>query len=462
MSSPNNWADRTISVQTLLAMFRLLFAMLIGVALVGCGGGGADDSADDRGIAHVTVFMGDGQTTRVATELASPVVVLVTNKAGAPLAGALVTFHVTSGAGSVFAGTATSDSNGLARERWTLGSKASDSQRVEARMIGADGLPLTATFSATATAGPASRLVVTSGGGQSAAQAQPLPAPILVMAQDGYGNPVAGVSISFSANSSGGVTPGFAISDVKGEVSAIWMLGASLGTQVLTVSAPALPPVEISANATKAAPGLPTNIQRALGDAQTVVQHATLPSPLVVWVTDTLGNGVPGVQVAFSPAPGSHFASGMATTTQPLNDAGGYAAWNGYFHDAGVQVVEASTPTGAKVTFYVMVTPSTHQFDGIYGCHVSSGATGDIRLVISNGMVTGQDESDPGHMLSATTLNEGTGAFTGTYRASLDTRFQLSGAFTIDAQGQSTGSGGYTILSIGHNVGTGTWACTRQ
>jgi len=97
----------------------------------------------------MSVVSGDGQQGTPGAELPDPLVVRVEDARGRPVPGQIVNFRVVSGGGSVFAGAAISNRNGLAQERWTLG--FGDLQRVEARAIDpATGDPLTfAVFTAT-------------------------------------------------------------------------------------------------------------------------------------------------------------------------------------------------------------------------------------------------------------------------------------------------------------------------
>jgi hypothetical protein len=74
-----------------------------------------------------SILSGDGQTGAVGAELAQPVVVRVTRRSGngnAPVARFLVNFRAVEGGGTVFAGSALTDANGIAQDYWTLGPNA--------------------------------------------------------------------------------------------------------------------------------------------------------------------------------------------------------------------------------------------------------------------------------------------------------------------------------------------------
>ncbi|HEV8263729.1 MAG TPA: hypothetical protein VGQ06_02180 [Gemmatimonadales bacterium] len=90
----------------------------------------------------MTIIAGDKQDDTVGRELPAAITVQVTNaQTLAPLPGVLINWHVVSGGGSVFAGTALTDVLGMARERWTLGPIVGE-QAMEARMIDSLGNPI--------------------------------------------------------------------------------------------------------------------------------------------------------------------------------------------------------------------------------------------------------------------------------------------------------------------------------
>ncbi len=98
---------------------------------------------------QLSVVSGDDQSGPPGEELPDPLVVLVETPEGKPVQGQIVNFRVVAGGGSVFAGAALTNSEGIARERWTLGEEGA--QRVEARAVDTEtGEPLVfAVFRAT-------------------------------------------------------------------------------------------------------------------------------------------------------------------------------------------------------------------------------------------------------------------------------------------------------------------------
>ena len=75
------------------------------------------------GTAHPNLIAktgGDAQQGTLASTLASPLVVTVSNAAGAPVSGVVVTWSAASGSGALSAASTTTDASGHASARWTL------------------------------------------------------------------------------------------------------------------------------------------------------------------------------------------------------------------------------------------------------------------------------------------------------------------------------------------------------
>ena len=80
-------------------------------------------TAAEQAMPHrLTKVCGDSQEGTASILLAEPLVVLVSDEDGAAMAGMVVSFAVTAGGGTLSAATATTDANGRAATRLTLGS----------------------------------------------------------------------------------------------------------------------------------------------------------------------------------------------------------------------------------------------------------------------------------------------------------------------------------------------------
>jgi hypothetical protein len=88
-----------------------------------CGGG--DSSGPAAAAANIAANSSVGFTAPPGTQVTNPPSVLLSDQKGAPVAGVVVTFTVTSGGGTVTGATATSNASGVATVgSWTLGTAA--------------------------------------------------------------------------------------------------------------------------------------------------------------------------------------------------------------------------------------------------------------------------------------------------------------------------------------------------
>src|SRR5688572_19935109 len=182
---------------------------------------------DSREPAAIAVVAGGGQQGAAGQELAVPIAVKVTDDQGRPVSGQVVTFHVTSGGGSVFSGSATTNAQGIAQERWTLGTAAGSAQTLEARVVNGSGATLTAVASATVAAGPAARLDrVTPLGFAVGVVNSMLDDTLVARVTDAFGNGVAGVTVNWAATAGGGSTTApTSVTDANGFARMTWTLG---------------------------------------------------------------------------------------------------------------------------------------------------------------------------------------------------------------------------------------------
>ncbi|MFI5309783.1 MAG: hypothetical protein ACHQQ3_01005 [Gemmatimonadales bacterium] len=117
----------------------------------------------------LALVSGSGQSETVSSALAQPLVVRVTASDGVGVAGVLVAFAVTSGAGAVGNASAVTDAGGFAQTTWTLGA-AAGTQTVSASAVGLTGSPVS--FGATAIPATPTKLVVTTQPASTTAGAQ--------------------------------------------------------------------------------------------------------------------------------------------------------------------------------------------------------------------------------------------------------------------------------------------------
>jgi Big-like domain-containing protein len=216
-------------------MRSMLAAWTCLVVMAGCRKGSNDLAGPATAL---TVAAGTQQSGTAGKQLPQPLRVLVTDAKGRPVQGQLVTFHVILGGGSVFSGASISDANGIAQDRWTLGTRITEPQEVEARAVDSTGTPLVfATFTATAVADSVATVVAVGGNRQTAPPAATLLAPCQASVLDQYANPVAGAEITWTSSGGGAVSPQTSFTDATGIASTAWTLPSAEGTQTLQASA---------------------------------------------------------------------------------------------------------------------------------------------------------------------------------------------------------------------------------
>jgi adhesin/invasin len=264
---------------------------------------------------------GQSQTATAGTAVATAPSVLVKDARGNPVAGVAVTFAVGSGGGDITGASATTNAAGVATVgSWTLGA-ATGTQTLVAFSTGLGSV----TFTATATAGAAARIVAWSTANQTgltvgaSLTASQRPA---VRVTDAAGNPVVGQTVTFAV----------------ADVSSGSLIGASATTNangIATVGGWTLPTVAgVTATVTAAVAGLedsvPFTVTTVAGAASNMLV-TRLPSgnavtaPQVIAVTvqlrDVYNNLVSqsGVVITFTPGTGS---GTTATPTATTNGSG--------------------------------------------------------------------------------------------------------------------------------------------
>ena len=202
------------------------------MAACGSGDGGGDPNPDPTVIARAGLPNGDGQNGTVAQPLADSFRVVVT-EGGAARSGVTVTWS-TSTAGAVMnPGSSTTDANGRAASRMTLGQVAG-AQAARASLTG----PGFVIFGATASAGPAAKLEIVSGDDQASLASNALSLPLRVKVSDQFDNTINNSVVSWSVVSGTATLSGASSVTANGGVAAITVtVGGSPGPiQIRAVS----------------------------------------------------------------------------------------------------------------------------------------------------------------------------------------------------------------------------------
>lgn len=270
-----------------------------------------------------SVVSGDGQTGTVGTALPQPLVVKATDSRGKAIRNLLVEFRVTSGGGAANPASASTNQQGYVQTTWTLGTSTAVPQRLEVRAVSTG--QLFGAFTASALPGSAAGMIKSAGDSQSVPRLTSVPIAPAVLVADQYGNPVPGVSVTFSVLTGGGsligstpVTGASGVATVGG-----WTLGATVGAQTLRAAVANVSPVTFTATATI---GAGARMVLHAGDNQNAPVHWNLAVPPAVRITDGAGNPIQGIQTTFSRVD----TNSVFVDSMPVSDSNGVArvqAW---------------------------------------------------------------------------------------------------------------------------------------
>jgi hypothetical protein len=174
---------------------------------------------------------GDAQTAPAGFPLADTLLVRLEDDNGNGVGGKPVTWVLATGGGSVTPVNATTNANGYASTRWTLGPSAG-SNLLNAVFSGVPSVP----FTATATADVPTKIALNGGDNQAAAIGSTLPIPLSVKVTDGNNNPVANVAVNWTANDGGTVSAPTSNTNSSGIAQVSRTLGLLPGTYGTTAA----------------------------------------------------------------------------------------------------------------------------------------------------------------------------------------------------------------------------------
>jgi hypothetical protein len=179
--------------------------------------------------------------------------------------------------------------------------------------------------------GQPAAITAVAGANQSGVAGGILPESLAVKVTDATNRPVVQIRVAFTVDAGGGrAQPDTAVTDNTGRAAAQWVLGTQAGPH--TTRANVVGSTQLVASFTAAVSvGTPGKFQLVSGDAQTAPAGTTLASPLMVKATDSQGNPVAGIVVAWSvtgggsvnPAIGTTGADGTTSTQRTLGPTAG-------------------------------------------------------------------------------------------------------------------------------------------
>ena len=324
--------------------------------------------------AQIAVVSGSGQSATVNTAFANPLVALVTDSYGNPVAGTSVTFAgPSSGAGGIFGSSgctsnpqtyscvATTNASGDATSSaFAASTVAGGPYNVSASAAGTN----TVNFSETDTAGSAATIAFTSTvSGNRTVSSSASVGPFVVQVQDSFGNavtntgPAATVSLTTTSAGMGGHTPFFTTTSGGSSASAVTIANGASSSPSFYYSDTKAGNPTINATAT-------VNSQPVTGSTNGVTMVAATASKLAITST------------AFSAAASSSATNGFATT---LEDSFGNATTNGSAITIGLSSSSsgakfAASSGGAGVT-NVTLSANTQSLTAYYGDTVAGSPT---------------------------------------------------------------------------------------
>ena len=212
---------------------RVRRAALI-LTIAGCSTDPGEPPAVGVGPMRLLKTSGDAQAGIVGQALPNDVAARVVDADGAAVRGQTVHFTVYSGGGSVTPAVSTSDENGIVRATWTLGTVPTTAHQVSAHLVHprSGALMDVVTFAATARAGAAATIAKVSGDLQVGRAGRMLPAPLVVVVRDQFGNATPAAAVSWTALTGGGSVSGSGSwTDGTGHARGQFTLGPDTGTQ---------------------------------------------------------------------------------------------------------------------------------------------------------------------------------------------------------------------------------------
>ena len=412
---------------------------------------GDDEEADDEQAMSqsLTKVSGEGQAGQAGTTLAEPFVVSVLDQNGSAYAGAVVTFSVTAGGGTLSATTATTNASGQVRSTLTLGSDPGPNT-VSATVAGLEPVAFTAT--ATAIEQTPHSLTKVSGEGQAGQAGATLAEPFVVSVLDEDGAAIAGAVVTFSVTAGGGMLSSTtATTDANGRARSTLTLGSQPGTNTVTATVAELESVTFTASGY----AIPHSLTKVSGEGQEGAASTQLAEPFVVSVLDEDGAAIAGAAVTFSVTAGG----GTLSSTTATTDANGRARSTLTLgSQPGLNAVAATVAGLEPVTFTASGYATPHSLTKVSG----EGQEGPASTQLAEPFVVSVLDQDGAAIAGASvtfSVTAGEGVLSSTTDANpcIVESSTSSATATTDANGRAA-----TRLTLGSEPGSNTVAATVE
>ena len=199
-----------------MSLIKTLIIVSLGAAVAACG----DNKLGPSVPASISAVSGDSQTVLAGNRSSAPIVAVVKNSNGSPLANVQVRWRVTAGGGSLLAVADTTDANGTVSTTY-LSPALAGPAKIEAS-AGGQSRDFTMKIVAD-TVG-----VLSAYGGNGAAGLIGSQLNLVARATDRFGNPMTGVNVTWSS-SSGSLQVPTGVTDTTGKASNVITVGPDAG-----------------------------------------------------------------------------------------------------------------------------------------------------------------------------------------------------------------------------------------
>jgi hypothetical protein len=300
-------------------------------------------------VASMALSSGNNQTVTAGTQFSQPLVVTLADQYSNPVSGASVTFD-DNGAGGHFSATpVNSNSNGEATVNYTAATKAG-----KVSVSASAGTVTSPSFAETVTATAVASMALSFGNNQTATAGTQFSQALVVTLADQYSNPVSGASVTFSDNGAGGSFSTDPVStNSNGQATVNYTASTKAGSVSVSASASGVSSVSFAEAVIASSP---STLNIISGNNQSGAAGSTLPTQLVVQVTDPYGNAVSGTPVSFS----DNSAGGSFSISAVGSDINGLATVAYTLPTAtGPVIVTAASPGLSSVAFNESVTAAS-------------------------------------------------------------------------------------------------------
>lgn len=354
---------------------RIIGILGVVLAAASCGGGPSGPSEPTS----LEITAGQGQQGQVGSALTTKIVVKASNNRG-PVSGVTVSVATeTQGGGSVSPRSATTAQDGTAQFTWTLGSKLG-TQTLTASFTGTGTTTLTVNVTASATAGAASNILAASEVFQAVVVGRAVPILPSVQVTDGFGNPIAGVPVTFEAIASGSTLIGTSQTTNAQGIATLggWTIGTAAQSYTVRATIVGGQSVQFGGASTQfEARGIPAALVAIEGANQTANAGTQVPVNPAVKATRDDGSALANVSVDFSIQSGGGSVTGGSVTTG-VDGIARVTSWV-LGVNPGPNRIQASTTGRTPVAFDatgVLATPAqviagTAPLNGFFGNYLS-------------------------------------------------------------------------------------------